>query len=706
MRRRILLLYTLTMIAILGLVSFMMQWMGSSIVERQTTLRLSSLAASKATQIFNLVEQDFERVSLIASRTQMRDSLRMYEKEMETQEAESAKMREIVVDAAHSVEAIRSVEIANLIGQVVASTEANNPTDPPIKGNEWFIHGKEGYYFSDIQLDAKQRPYYHLAMPLFHTGEIEGMPPAVIGVLRVEMALDRMISILGDTTGLGNTGNVTLLSLEAENIRCLSPLGQCECAFHIQQMGMQEELNQGEDVNQWVYHALGHQVLASYHPIHLPDKQWGVLVTMDKEEVMGPYVNMYGYVVVMILCLMAMGNIIMILGTRYSFRGIEELLAGAEEYGKGHLNHRIQVKTKDEIGKLANSYNIMAGKLKTLQDKMENLSVTDQLTGIGNRRLYEEELLRLDTPRYLPLSVMMGDVNGLKLVNDAFGHAQGDKLLKRVATVLLEGCHTSHVICRVGGDEFVVLMPETERADVEERLQGIKCELSQQKVGRVEVSVSFGVATKYTVKEPILEVMQQAEEAMYAVKLQESKNMKETTVQTIIDTFFASSKPYLPHGEKVSEWCGKMAKQLAFSEEKRNRLMLAGKLHDLGKITFDETLLHKPTSLTKKEWMEIKRHPENGYRILESISGYKEIAEIILSHHERWDGSGYPRNLKGKEIPIESRIIAIAESYDVMTNTQPYQAAMTRTEALEELQKNAGSKFDPALVALFINLPE
>lgn len=684
MKKKMVILYIVTMMIILILVIFVMQTMGFNIIKQQTTMRLAALASSKATQVSSLVEQDFERVSLIASRTQMRDSLMEYEA-TEDPEASRNRMKDIIKDAAASVDAVRMVEIVTLEGVVAASTDESR-TGRGVHQDPFFRYGQKSTYLSDFFWDPQQNPYYTLSMPLYDTAAEKEEAQHIIGVLRVEISLERMMSILGDYTGLGNTGEIILLSRDNNQMICLNPLRQC-----------------GNKPLQISVLLEDEDVFDAYHSVNLDGRQWGILVKIDTAEVMAPYQVMYRYLSAFMIGLVILGSFIILVGIRYSFQGIEKLLEGAVQFGKGNLAHSIEVKEKGEIRKLADSYNEMAGKLKAIKDRIENLSFTDQLTGIGNRRLYEEELIRMDAPRHMPLTIVMGDVNGLKLVNDAFGHHMGDQLLRRVADVMVKMCHKQHEICRLGGDEFVIFMPRTSTGEAEKQIQSMKENLSEVKVAGIELSVSFGAATKSSSKESIQETIRQAEEIMYGRKLMESKTMRDKTIETIITTFLNANESENRHAHQVSKWCCRFGTIMKFSQERTEKLVDAGLLHDLGKIAIESRTLNKAEPLTEKEWLEIKRHPENGYRILGGINQYKEVAECILSHHENFDGSGYPRRLKREEIPVESRVIAIAESYDAMVHPQPYRKeAMTKEEAVEELRTKAGTQFDPELVDLFV----
>ena len=343
---------------------------------------------------------------------------------------------------------------------------------------------------------------------------------------------------------------------------------------------------------------------------------------------------------------------------------------------------------------------------KLLEKRLEHLSYHDQLTEIYNRRFFEEEVNRLNVARNHPLTIMMADVNGLKLINDSFGHKTGDLLLKKVARLLHSSCREDDIVSRIGGDEFVILLPKTHPKKAEEIADRIQSLIATEKIESIDISVSLGWAAIYSIDDNYSDVLRQAENYLYRKKLFESPSMHNKSIHTIIHTLHEKNKREEMHAYRVSMLCEGIGKSLGFNEIKVKELKNLGLLHDIGKIAIDEHMLNKPGKLTEEEWFEMTKHPEIGYRILSTVNEMSEMAESILSHHERYDGKGYPRGIEGTNIPINARIICIADAYDAMTSDRPYRMALSHETALEELLRNSGKQFDPEIVMAFIKMME
>lgn len=330
----------------------------------------------------------------------------------------------------------------------------------------------------------------------------------------------------------------------------------------------------------------------------------------------------------------------------------------------------------------------------------------DKLTGLYNKNFFEEELSRLDTKRQLPISLIMGDINGLKLINDAFGHSVGDSALKKVAKIMSESFRDEDIISRVGGDEFIILLPKTSEEIASSIVDRVKQRCENNPMDYIKISISFGVATKSEYDEDIQKVLKQAEDRMYYKKLKESKAAKLSMIKFLKSKLEKITYETKSHYQRLKELTLMMAEALGLSDTKKEELRLLCEFHDIGKIGVSKNILQKEGSLDREEWESVKRHSEIGYYIAREFRDTTPIDDLILIHHERWDGTGYPGLFKEDEIPVVARIFAIADAYDVMVNHRPYKSPMTVTEALKEIKEQSGKQFDPLIADIFIELME
>ncbi len=328
----------------------------------------------------------------------------------------------------------------------------------------------------------------------------------------------------------------------------------------------------------------------------------------------------------------------------------------------------------------------------------------DSLTRLYTREFFYEELKRLNTIRQLPLSLIMGDLNGLKLINDAFGHSMGDKALKRTGEILQETFRDEDIIARVGGDEFMILLTKTDEKTAEAILERVKEKCLERPLEIININISFGISTKTNSKENIYEVLKVAENKMYFNKLKEGKQAKLSIINYLKETLQKITFENKNHYERLKVMGLEMAGILNFNEVEIEEIKLLCDYHDIGKIGVPKKILQKKAKLTQQEWRSMKKHPEIGYNIIKESREVISIDELILHHHERWDGKGYPGLLEGKEIPLVVRLFSILDSYDAMVNKRPYKKQMTKKEALDEIKNKAGSQFDPNIAKVFIEL--
>lgn len=342
---------------------------------------------------------------------------------------------------------------------------------------------------------------------------------------------------------------------------------------------------------------------------------------------------------------------------------------------------------------------------KQYEDQLKYLSLHDQLTGLYNRVYFENELERLSSSREFPVTIISIDLDGLKLVNDTVGHEQGDRLLIACAQALREVFRGSDVLARVGGDEFVALLPQTGAHTGEViagRIESHIDDYNSKNKNQLPLSISLGMATAENNSKLLQDTYKEADDLMYRAKLHKGVDARSQIIQSLMAALGERDFITEGHARRLEELCCKVGEKVNLTKKQLSDLSLLSQVHDLGKVGIPDSILFKEGSLTDEEWDIMKQHSEKGYRIASSSNDLSGIAEFILKHHERWDGSGYPLGLKGEDIPIECRILAIVDAYDAMTNDRPYREAIDKKLAIKELEINAGNQFDPFLVNIFL----
>lgn len=355
---------------------------------------------------------------------------------------------------------------------------------------------------------------------------------------------------------------------------------------------------------------------------------------------------------------------------------------------------------------LSNLYHMVEQKRTDLIQKekkqeMVYLSYHDPLTGMYNRRFLEEELARHNTRRNLPISLVFADVNGLKMINDTFGHERGDELIRLAAEVIKGCCREDDLAARVGGDEFVILLPRTKKSEAMQIIGRIQ-DLCLKKSTRLgPLSISMGCETRETLETDVLEVLRQAETQMYHQKIQDAGEYRSSIQDAILASLQRQSKAFRAHAQRVIQLALGLGKACSLSEQELGCLGVASRYHDIGFLSMESKLWGKSGKLTREDWSEIRRHPEIGYRLVSILQEGSQVGETILAHHEWWNGEGYPKGLRGADIPLTARILSIAEAFDAMTHSRSLECSLSEEAALEELKRGSGTQFDPSLVELF-----
>ncbi len=422
---------------------------------------------------------------------------------------------------------------------------------------------------------------------------------------------------------------------------------------------------------------------------------------------------------------------------RYRFG---RLVKAAERIAAGDYGVTVTARGGGLDGRLASAINGIAAALTQTHDE----ATYDRLTGVVNRSALLAGLFAEveRAGRYgRPLSVAFVDIDHFKVVNDSYGHEAGDIVLRGVAQTLAANLRTSDMIGRYGGEEFMLILAETdveEGAVLTEKLRMLvqRQQFTIEGAPDISVTISIGIAGGSGQKLRFETLVRDADAAMYSAK---SLGRNQTYIFSEPDddarvprapisaagrlrameigrqarlaataTLTSYINP-LPHyrgqpSALIATIVVDLARQLQLPEVEVDRIQLAALLHDVGKVAIPEEILEKPAALSTGEWRSVVQHPRIGQVILEQAAALKDAVPIILHHHERYAGHGYPYGLRANEIPLGARIVAVADAYDAMINDRPYKRAMSHEQAIAELRRHAGTQFDPEIVGLFCDL--
>ncbi|MDX6697921.1 MAG: hypothetical protein QOE65_1318 [Solirubrobacteraceae bacterium] len=368
---------------------------------------------------------------------------------------------------------------------------------------------------------------------------------------------------------------------------------------------------------------------------------------------------------------------------------------------------------------------LLKTRVQTLLTALADAARTDPLTGLKNRRGFEEVIdVEIERARRggHSLTLVVGDLDHFKRVNDRLGHGAGDAALMRIGRLLAEGKRQIDYAARTGGEEFALILPETTEQEAYVLTERLRVAVEQSFAGElIPVTFSFGIAGHPHHGRTPDDLLRSADRALYAAKelgrnrsviysaeiasvslpSGAGREVHLATLLSLAEALDLRDAGTADHSQTVGRHCEQVARELGLPRERVERVRLAGVLHDVGKIGVSDTILRKPGPLDDAEWAEMRRHPEIGARIL-AAGEFDDIREWVLAHHERPDGRGYPAGLRGEDMPLEAKILAVADAYEAMTSDRVYRPAIGDEAARGELRRGSGSQFDPDVVRAFM----
>lgn len=366
--------------------------------------------------------------------------------------------------------------------------------------------------------------------------------------------------------------------------------------------------------------------------------------------------------------------------------------------------------------------------------QLENQVNIDGLTGVYNHRYFHDELRKKIMQGKVdnkPVSMIFIDIDYFKHYNDLYGHQKGDTILREMATVIRDNVRTEDIVARYGGEEFAIILPNTNEniaMDIAEKLR-VKIETTyfegEENQPNGKITASFGISVFPKKAKDDVELIKSADDALYRAKFFNKNRVEAYTsilddikqnisdekdielvasIKTLISVINAKDRYTYGHVERVVIYSRLLADQLGLSEKEKATLIYGAYMHDIGKINIARDILVKKMKLTNDEWEELKQHPNNGVEIIKPVESLKDVIPLIQFHHERFDGKGYPHNLKGEEIPYLARVLTVVDSFDAMTSNRPYNKRKSYEEGVEELRKCSGAQFDPDIAEAFIKV--
>jgi diguanylate cyclase (GGDEF)-like protein len=338
-----------------------------------------------------------------------------------------------------------------------------------------------------------------------------------------------------------------------------------------------------------------------------------------------------------------------------------------------------------------------------LEKRLRDLVEHDTLTRLHNRHSFENELKKYTGQTNKNLVIVSIDVNGLKFINDTLGHLIGDETIINAANIISHVFQEHGYVARIGGDEFGIILDNTDEKKIEKLLNQLHLKVDHYNsiVRSTALSLAYGYSYHKEGTVNVEFLFQEADNNMYQNKLLKKESYRNTFVKTFMKALEVKDYISEGHADRMETLAAALGEGLTLRQDQMDRIVLLTKFHDIGKIGIPDSILKKPDKLTEDEWKVMRTHSSIGERIAMEAAEIKDIAHLILKHHEKWDGTGYPIGLFGEEIPLECRILAIVDTFDAMTNDRPYRKALPMESAVHEIRRCKGTQFDPSLVELF-----
>lgn len=370
-----------------------------------------------------------------------------------------------------------------------------------------------------------------------------------------------------------------------------------------------------------------------------------------------------------------------------------------EEHMVMHFEARMHISELDEILIMIRDIT----EQRTLEMQLRKAAQTDGLTGLYNRLTFENKLLEYHKNTFNKLTVILLDIDGLKLINDTLGHMAGDHLIISMADIIRSHFKDMGFTARIGGDEFGVIIEGKETNVIEQRLEQLNDSVHAHNAtaDTLKITMSFGYSYHQEGHVDTSYMYQEADNNMYQNKLLKTSSTRHNIVKTLMKALEARDYITEGHADRMEHLAKAISRKLGLNQAMIDRIILLTKFHDIGKVGISDAILNKPDKLTQTEYNIMKTHSAIGERIAKESSELKDIAHLILKHHEKWDGTGYPLGLYGGYIPLECRILSIVDTYDAMTNDRPYRKALSHETAVEEIKRCSANQFDPDLVSVF-----